>query len=651
MRAEASEQYKIALKAGQKNYKDCVLRGKYPYPQVLDDILMDSMVSGQVELGISEIPSDLIIGTKVKGRKNAFSASFMPLLDASTEFANKWMDLCASHLEDGIRDPIKCYEYLGRFYVQEGNKRVSVLKSLGAPSILASVTRVIPCYTEDREIQLYYEFLQFYQLSKVYEFQFNHPGAYTRLQAALNMEPDHVWTSEERKVIVSRFSRFREIFEKFTDENPSMDVCDGFYLWLSLYTLDDIKAMTETEILKKLKLMKPDILALSQSTPVQVQTSSAESGDKGLLNRIFGIGKVSKLHVAFINDRSPEDSVWVAAHELGRKYVDSILSSRVSTVSYSLLDPSGDAEALMEEAIGDGANVLFATTPTLIGACRKIAVRHPEAYILNCSVSMPYTGVRTYYSRIYEGKFITGAIAGAMGDSDTIGYVASYPIMGVPASINAFALGAQLTNPRARIQLHWSCTPGNYQDVFTRKGIHIISNRDVPSAAHAYDDWGTYRLEADGTLTSLASPFWDWGKFYERVIRRILDGLWDSDNGSGSKKAINYWWGMESEVIDVRLAQDLPEGVAQLAKILRQGVMDGSIDIFHRRIISQDGMIRNDGSQWFSPEEILHMDWLCENVDGAIPAYSEVLPMSQSIVRLLGIYRDQIPPEKGAVIL
>ena len=54
---------------------------------------------------------------------------------------------------------------------------------------------------------------------------------------------------------------------------------------------------------------------------------------------------------------------------------------------------------------------------------------------------MSYAGLRTYYSRIYESKFITGAIAGAMARNDTIGYIANYPIFGVPAGINAFALG------------------------------------------------------------------------------------------------------------------------------------------------------------------------------------------------------------------
>lgn len=99
----------------------------------------------------------------------------------------------------------------------------------------------------------------------------------------------------------------------------------------------------------------------------------------------------------------------------------------------------------------------FAFTPPLIGACRKTAVRHPEVHILICSASMPYAGIRTYYNRIYKAKYIAGAIAGALSRSGRIGYVASNPIFGIPASINAFTLRTHLTNPRAEITPRWSC--------------------------------------------------------------------------------------------------------------------------------------------------------------------------------------------------
>ena len=98
-----------------------------------------------------EIPADRIAGTKAKGRRSAFSRSFMPLLKDDTEFARKWMTLFGIQMTEGIRDPIKVYEFMNRFYVQEGNKRVSVLKYLGATSIWANVTRVVPVPTESKE--------------------------------------------------------------------------------------------------------------------------------------------------------------------------------------------------------------------------------------------------------------------------------------------------------------------------------------------------------------------------------------------------------------------------------------------------------------------------------------------------------------------
>jgi hypothetical protein len=103
---------------------------------------------------------------------------------------------------------------------------------------------------------------------------------------------------------------------------------------------------------------------------------------------------------------------------------------------------------------------------------------------------------------------------------------------------------------------------------------------------------------------------------------------------------------MDSGVIDLELSRKLPAGVRQMAKILRYGMMSGAIDPFRRRIVAQDGTIKNDGTTTFTPDEILHMDWLVENVIGSIPSFEELQPQSQALVRELGIYRDRIPAEK-----
>jgi basic membrane lipoprotein Med (substrate-binding protein (PBP1-ABC) superfamily) len=247
---------------------------------------------------------------------------------------------------------------------------------------------------------------------------------------------------------------------------------------------------------------------------------------------------------------------------------------------------------------------------------------------------------------MYEAKFITGAIAGAMAQDNRIGYIASYPIFGVPASINAFALGAQMTNPRAQIELRWSCCEGNPQADFFREDIRVVSNREVPTKDKQYMDfcnYGTYLLDDRGGMLSLGSPLWMWGKFYEKVVEALLLGAKQEKN---PYNAVNYWLGMDSGIIDIHLSDKLPAGVRALADLLLKSLRAGTLDPFARKIVAQDGSLKNDGTQVFTPKELLHMDWLCENVVGEIPSFDQILPMSQNTVRELGLYRDQIKETK-----
>ncbi len=658
-RQEATEQYSRALKAGQKNYKDCVLHGRYPYPQVLDEILDDSMVAGRADMGVIEIPTEQITGTKTAGRRSAFAADFMPLLGEDSEFAYKWIELCAAHLGDeGIRDPIRCYEYLGRFYVQEGNKRVSVLKSYKAPTVPGYVIRVIPNWSEDPAIQAYYDFMRSYQMTGLYRVYFSRAGSFAKLQAALGYEPDHVWTEDERRRFVSGFTYFQDAFWKLGGRDLPATPADALLVWLKVYPFENLKTTPASEILKSLSAVWADVKVLGHADPISVSTETPEQTEDGgvphapgLFGRLVKAMFPSHLNVAFINEYSPEESDWIRAHDLGRQYLEAMMGDQVTVQVLNCVQPGEGAVAAMEAAIEEGAQVLFATTPPLIGACRTIAAKYSGVRVLNCSASMPYTGVRTYYSRIYEGKFLTGTIAGAMSRDGLIGYVASNPIFGVPASINAFALGAQLTNPRARIQLRWSCVEEDPMARLAEDGVDLISNRDIPAPDRVREPWGLCQLRPDGSLLPLASPYWHWGNFYVKIVRSIFSGGWDALSAKDGGRAVNYWWGMSSRAIDVTLSQTLPSGVRQLVEILRKGVADGSILPFQRPIRSQDGTVRNEGERWFSPEEILHMDWLCDCVDGGIPAFEELLPMSRNLARLQGVYRDQILPEKESTLL
>ena len=640
-RQEAFEQYSYALKLGQKYYKSAVISGGYPYLQALDEVLDESMVVGRAEIGLVNIPSEQIVGVKSVGRRSALAGNFMPLLDTDSEFATKWIALCEAHLSDeGIRDPIKCCEYMGRFYVQEGNKRVSVLKSYHAPTIPGIVTRIVPEFSDDPAVQIYYEFMDFYRLAGLYQLNFSHSGSFAKLQAALGFAPKHVWTDEERRSFLSGYYYFKSAFDKLNVNKLAVTAADALLVWLQVFSFSDIKNQGPQELQKNLSTVWPDIEIMAQGQPISVSVCPKGQSRK-LISKLFSVHP-GRLNAAFIYGFDPARSAWTRAHEHGREYLEKHMADRVDTHVY-YANGRNYAEA-MEQAVSDGADIIFATTPLMIGACRRIAALHSGLRVMNCSLSLPYTGVRSYYSRIYECKFITGAIAGAMAEQNTIGFVANYPIYGVPAGINAFALGAKLTNPRAKIKLVWSCTKGDPLKELTDQGISVISNKEAtnPENEHWAMEWGTYKLQPDGSMLPLAVPCWNWGPFYEKVMLCIMSGEYDS---KAPGQAINYWWGMNSGVIDVQLSDSIPDGVRSLAEILKKGITNGTIDPFKCRLVDQNGLVRSDGIRNLTPEEIMFMDWLCDNVEGTIPAFDQLLPSSQEMVRLLGVYRDKIPPE------
>ena len=642
---DATDEYENAQKLALREYKELTAAGKDPYPAVLDNIIPGGSDSA-VDIGLVDIPAERIIGVKSTGRITAFTASFRPLLDLDTEFGAKWVNLCVAHLGDeGIREPIVCYEYLGNFYVQEGNKRVSVLRHFDCPRIAGMVRRVMPPPSDDPRIKAYYEFLEFYKLTKIYDIQYRSTGNYARLLARMGKDPEEVWTEDDRRTFTAYYSYFKDAFYALGGGKIFLLPEEALLLWLKVYSFQDLGKLSSAELKKAMSAMWEELVAASKPDTIKVQTAPTDT-KPGILSILKSVTP-DVLNVAFVHQRDLHTSIWTRAHDEGREYVEQVLAGKVKVRSYFNAATTDQAEAILNQAVAEGAQVVFTTTPQLGRATLKAAVKYPKVRFLNCTVNAPYPSVRSYYGRIYEGKFITGAIAGAITKGDRIGYVGDYPIFGVPASINAFALGAQMTNPDARIELRWSCLPGSPLTHFMKEGIQVTSNRDIPTTNPGSMDhgvYGTYRIDSHGDLTSLASPVWMWGKCYENVLRSILLGTWDPKKED--EKAVNYWWGMDTGVIDVKLSDKMPEGVRILANTLLQDVRQGRLNPFLRRIVDQEGNVRNDGSRAFTPDEILRMDWLCQNVDGSIPKFDEILPIAQPTVRELGVYRDEIPEQK-----
>ena len=45
-------------------------------------------------------------------------------------------------------------------------------------------------------------------------------------------------------------------------------------------------------------------------------------------------------------------------------------------------------------------------------------------------------------------------------------------------------------------------------------------------------------------------------------------------------------------------------------------------------------------------DALMQMDWLCDNVDGVVPGFDALLPRAREMVRVLGLYRDDLTTVK-----
>ena len=627
--------YKEAQKLAQKEYRARAAAGQSTALPALDELVPPDRLLKGVDLGIVQIPTEWVVGTKSAGRVNAFAPNFLPIMEDDSEFAQKWQRLCDAHLTEGIRDPIKAYEYLNRYYVEEGNKRVSVLKFFDAPSIAAHVIRILPERNADTES--YYEFIDFYKLSRVNFIEFTRRGGYASLQQAMGKRPDEVWTEEERRRFSSAYYYFRQAYSACGGDKLKTEPGDALLSYLQVFGYASLCTAGTTEIRKNLQRIWEEFTLQQQEHAIEIKTAPAEDKKPGLLTKVLPGNTPHDLKAAFLYDGEPARSGWVLGHELGRVHVQRVLADRIQTTAYANC-MRDDPFAVIEQAIAEGNRLIFTTSPRLQQVSLRAAIAHPEVVIMNCSLNQTHRYIRSYYARMYEAKFIIGAIAGSLTESGRLGYICDYPIFGQIAGINAFALGAQMTNPRAKVYLEWSSVKGAHaaEQELLDSGIHLISCQDTASLASGKSSsFGLTCINGEDKEL-LAAPIWRWGVYYEKILRQFLNKT-VQDEYQSSSKALNYYWGMSAGVVDIRYASGLQNGTRRLADFMEESIRRQVCEPFRTPIYTQSWEKIGAEHGALSQEQIVAMDYLVENVIGRIPDYTQLNPIAQATVDAAGV--------------
>jgi basic membrane protein A and related proteins len=628
--------YLAARKLGLKEYSKNVSKGQSGYLPCLEGLVKNTEIVSEIDLGIVELPLNKIVGTYSHLRSLSFSKNFMPIINDKTEFHAKWINLCKAHINEGIKHAIKVYEYLNWFYVIEGNKRVSVLKYFGAYSIYANVIRLIPKKDEsDYNISLYYEFLKFNNLTKIYSIYFSKPGSFDALYEYLKKYNPSTPNVEDkyRYFDVYIYNSFRIIYHKLGGEKLNITTGDALLEYIKIYGIP--KEIDEDKITPKIKELMTELKNMTVNQELNIQTSPLEKAQSSMFSTISTLVMPKKtLKVAFVYARTIDSSGWTYSHEIGRQYVQTVLGDQIKTMYIENVPEDGDAYKVLKGIAKKGYNVIFTTSPIFAKATLRCAMNYPKTRFFNCSEYQPYVHVGNYFGRTYEPRFLTGLIAGSMTKTGILGYVATSPAPEAISSINAFAQGAKLVNPYAKIMVSWTnawnsaVKANNAAEKLVKCGADIISNQNLLVPHPISKEYGVYSMLCSidkNTLLPdkyLAAPIWHWGVFYEKILHNILNGTLKTigDMYSENAKMLNFWWGISSGVLDLYYSKEhIPEETQKLVLLMKKMIVDNAFHPFSGPIYDQQGALIIDTDEIASHEQILTMNWFVEGVEAESP--------------------------------
>ena len=599
------DHYSKARREGLRVYQNAIQSNTDPYLPVLEERVPALSSLSRLSLGIMTISLDRVIGSVSRGRSYAFANGFMPILEGGSEFASKWEHLCESVEAKGVNQPITVLEYMGYYYVIEGNKRASVMKYLDARDIEADVTRVYPPMSDDPEIVSYYEYCDFCKETGLYAIFFSRPGSYQKLLSLPGVRAGEKWTDDEILSLRKLYHYFAENYLTQTRGKEVQSCGDAFLLYLTTFGYEDVRDDDLAKTGERVRLMAREFE--SRDGRVNLVMEQVQP-PVPLISALF---HPSKIKAAFLFNRSIQDSAWNYWHNLGRLEAEEKLGDRLETTTRIVPSRTEFAEEV-DKLIADGYTAIFATSPVMLNSAVEPALKHPEVRFLCCSLLSNYTNIRTYYIRFYEAKFLLGMAAGILSENGKIGYIADFPIYGVPAAANAFALGARMVNPQAKIYLNWFSASWFDQEMpFEDPEIRVICNRDITAPNRDARDYGLYVRDGSDIL-HMATLVPHWGLFYRMMTERILNGTF---NQAESKENVtNYWWGLGSNILDVAFSSRFDPYAARVIHHFREQIREGSFTPFEGELRDQSGTLRCDADRRLTPAEILCMDYLADNI-------------------------------------
>lgn len=335
-------------------------------------------------------------------------------------------------------------------------------------------------------------------------------------------------------------------------------------------------------------------------------------------------GAFRELRVAFVYPAPIGDAGWAFSHDRGRQAMEQLAFVKDTSYIESVPEDPELVTAALDELIAKGNNLIFGTSYGYMDPMIEAARRHPDVIFMHSAGFKTQPNAGTYFGRIYEARYLSGIVAGAMTKSNVIGFVAAFPIPQVIRGINAFTLGAQSVNPEVQVKIAWTSTwygPGIEREkaelLMDQEADVLAIHQNSPSAIQAAEQRGKYAIgfhsdmSAFGPNATLTSAVWDWGVIYKQTALELRQGVWDPEQ---------LWWGLNKGVVGLAPISDkVPADVKVLVDQRRAEIAARQLRIFEGPIRDDQGNIRVSSGTVLSDADLLTMDYYVLGVNGGTP--------------------------------
>lgn len=335
----------------------------------------------------------------------------------------------------------------------------------------------------------------------------------------------------------------------------------------------------------------------------------------------------SAIKAGFVYVTPVTEAGWTRQHDEGRKAVEAALGSRVQTTFVANVPEGADAERVIRDLAQQGHQIIFTPSFGYMEPTLKVAQDFPGVKFESITGYKQAANVATANARYYEGRYLAGMVAGRMSRTGTAGFVAGFPIPEVLQGINAFALGMQAVHPKATLKVVWLHAwfdPPKERDAamaLFNQGADVLAfhtgSTAVMAAAQERGKMAVaYHsdMRQVGPDAQIVAVTHQWGDYYTRRVRAVLDGAW---------KAGNVWGGVREGMIRVgHFGTKVPERVQQEVLAAQKELADGTRHPFRagkRPVRDNQGREVIAPGQTLSDGQILQMDWLVEGVQGQLP--------------------------------